>query len=393
VNFAFPAEVEEFRLEVRRFLEEEITPEVRDEYRHGTDYPHGFNKAVSRKLGGQGWLSLTWPKIYGGEERSIWYQVALDEELAAAHCPIAAHQVSANFVGPALIFFASDEHKLKHLPPIARGEEVWALGWTEPNAGSDLAAVETRAVRDGDDWVIDGTKIFTEHIQDADYCWVLARTDPTAEKHRGCTAFIVPVRSPGLSMTPLWTMDGYRINQVTFDNVRVPAGAQLGELHRGFYHLAATSNQLRSSGLGRWTENHHDLLDLIEFARETKVDGLPLISESWVRGGIAGYAIHVQIERLLAYRVASMIDNGGPAPDKEAAIRRVWDKVFGPDHIRFGLEMMGLAGQLGRYSPDHAPIQARWQRRFMSEIGGDHNGGSAEIVMNTVISRVLNLPR
>ena len=393
MDFTFPAEVEEFRKEVREFMERELTPEIRDEYEHCTDYPHGFNKAITRKLGQRGWLTLTWPKEVGGKDASVWERVVFDEEMAAHHCPIAAHQVSANFAGPAVVHFATDEQKQKLLPPITRGESTWGIGLTEPNAGTDLASVELRAVRDGDDWVLNGSKMFTEHVQDSDHYFLITRTDVEAPKHRGVSIIVVDPRTPGITMVPLWTMDGYRVNQVFFEDVRVPGDALIGEENRGFYHLAMTLNTMRSSGLGGWTEAQGDLDDLVRYAMETADNGTPLIEDSWVADGIADFAIHVRISRLLAYRVASMLESGGPAPDKETAVRGVWGKVYGQKHIKFANDVMGMAGQVGKYSPEHAPMMARWQRRYMGGIAGAHNGGTPENILNTVALRVLGLPR
>ena len=393
MDFTFPAEVEEFRKEVREFMERELTPEIRDEYEHCTDYPHGFNKAITRKLGQRGWLTLTWPKEVGGKDASVWERVVFDEEMAAHHCPIAAHQVSANFAGPAVVHFATDEQKQKLLPPITRGESTWGIGLTEPNAGTDLASVELRAVRDGDDWVLNGSKMFTEHVQDSDHYFLITRTDTEAPKHRGVSIIVVDPRTPGITMVPLWTMDGYRVNQVFFEDVRVPGDALIGEENRGFYHLAMTLNTMRSSGLGGWTEAQGDLDALVRYAMETTDNGTPLIEDSWVADGIADFAIHVRISRLLAYRVASMLESGGPAPDKETAVRGVWGKVYGQKHIKFANDMMGMAGQVGKYSPEHAPMLARWQRRYMGGIAGAHNGGTPENILNTVALRVLGLPR
>ncbi len=393
MDFTFPAEVEEFRKEVREFMERELTPEIRDEYEHCTDYPHGFNKAITRKLGQRGWLTLTWPKEVGGKDASVWERVVFDEEMAAHHCPIAAHQVSANFAGPAVVHFATDEQKQKLLPPITRGESTWGIGLTEPNAGTDLASVELRAVRDGDDWVLNGSKMFTEHVQDSDHYFLITRTDTEAPKHRGVSIIVVDPRTPGITMVPLWTMDGYRVNQVFFEDVRVPGDALIGEENRGFYHLAMTLNTMRSSGLGGWTEAQGDLDALVRYAMETADNGTPLIEDSWIADGIADFAIHVRISRLLAYRVASMLESGGPAPDKETAVRGVWGKVYGQKHIKFANDMMGMAGQVGKYSPEHAPMLARWQRRYMGGIAGAHNGGTPENILNTVALRVLGLPR
>lgn len=393
MDFSFPPEAEEFRKEVQDFMRRELTPEIRDEYRHCTDYPHGFNKAFTKKLGAKGWLTLTWPKAYGGQEASVWHRVVFDEEMASWHAPIAAHQVSANFCGPALVHFASEEQKKKYLPPIASGEHTWAVGMTEPNVGTDLASLECRATRDGDDYVINGSKMFTEHIQDAQYYWLLLRTDPNAEKHKGISIFAVDMKTPGIQLLPLWTMDGYRVNQVFFEDVRVPADTLLGQENRGFYHLAMTLNTMRSSGLGGWTEDRGDLLALIDFAKHQKVNGTPLIESDWVQNGLGDFAVYNQISRLLAYRVASMLENGGPAPDRETAVRGLWRKVYGQNQIKFGCDLMGLAGQVGLYSPDYAPLHARWQRRYMGGIAGAHNGGTPENMLNTVALRVLGLPR
>lgn len=393
MDFKFPEAAEKFRLEVREFLKKELTPEIRDEYLHCTDYPHGFNKAFTKKLGAKGWIALTWPKEYGGQDADVWHRLVFDEEFSAAHAPIAAHQVSANFVGPALVHYGSDEQRKRYLPPIARGETTWSVGMTEANAGTDLASIETRAVRDGDEWVINGNKMFTEHLQDSQFYWLLVRTDPTAERHRGISIMVVDMTTPGIQLHPLWTMDGYRVNQVYFEDVRVPADAVLGEVNRGFYHLAMTLNTMRSAGLGGWTESRGDLIQLIEYAKETKENGRALIEDDWIQNGLAEFAIHNQISRLLSYRVASMLANGGPAPDKETAVRGVWGKVYGADHVKFATDMLGLSGQVGLYSPKYAPLMARWQRRYMGTIAGAHNGGTPENILNTVAQRVIGLPR
>ena len=393
MDFSFPAEVEAFREEVRAFLAERLTPEVQDESRHCTDYYHGFNKRITREVGAQGWLTMTWPVEDGGMGASIWHRVAFDEEMAGAHAPMASHQVAANFVGPGIVHWGTEEQKKKHLPPIARGEVTWAFGLTEPNAGTDLASVELRARRDGDEWVLNGSKMYTEHIQDSDWLCLMVRTDPDSPKHRGLSLMVIEPKTPGIQVTPLWTMDGYRVNQVFFEDVRVPSDALIGEENRGFYHLAMTLNTMRSSGLGAWTEAQGDLDDLVQYAKETTDNGTPLIEDSWVADGIADFAIYVRISRLLSYRVASMLESGGPAPDKETSVRGVWGKVYGQKHVKFACEMMGMAGQVGKYSPQHAPMMARWERRYMGAIAGAHNGGTPENILNTVALRVLGLPR
>ena len=399
MDFSFPAEVETFREEVRGFLAERLTPEVVDESRHCTDYYHGFNKRITRELGAKGWLTMTWPVEDGGQGASIWHRLAFDEEMAGAHAPMASHQVAANFVGPGIVHWGTDEQKKKHLPPITRGEVTWAFGLTEPNAGTDLGAVETRAVRDGDEWVINGSKMFTEHIQDSEWLCLMLRTDMDAPKHRGMSLMVIDPKTPGIQVTPLWTMDGYRVNQVFFEDARVPADSLIGEESRGFYHLIASLNQSRAAGiggagLGGWASEQGDLDGLVQHAVETRGDdGQPLIEDSWAQDGIAEYAIYVRAMRLLSYKVAAVMEQGGLAPDKETSVKEVWWKHYAQQHVRFGGQLMGLAGQVGQDSPEHAPMHARWQRRYIAHIAGAHNGGTTENALNTTASRVLALPR
>lgn len=393
MDFSFPAEAEEFRKEVRAFMEKELTPEIRDEYAHCTDYPHGFNKAITKKLGAKGWLTLTWPKEYGGLGADVWHRLVFDEEMARYHCPVAAHQVSANFVGPALIHYGTPEQKAKYLPKIASGEHTWSVGMTEANAGTDLAGIETRAVRDGDDWIVNGNKMYTEHLQDSQYMWALVRTDPTAERHRGISIIVFDMTTPGIILQPLWTMDGYRVNQVYFEDVRVPNSAILGEVNQGFKYLAMTLNTMRSAGLGGWTEQHGYLMDLVNYCNTTKENGKALIEDEWIQHGVADFALYSRVSKLLAYRVASMLANGGPAPDRETSVRQVWTKHYGQIQVKFAQEAMGMGGQIGQYSPRFAPLQGKWMRQYMASIAGAHNGGTTENALNTVALRVLNLPR
>ena len=399
MDFSFTEDVEAFRQEVRGFLAERLTPEVEDEFRHCTDYYHGFNKRITREIGEQGWLTMTWPVEDGGRGASIWHRVAFDEEMAAAHAPMASHQVAANFVGPGIVHWGTEAQRRRHLPPITRGEVTWAFGLTEPNAGTDLGSVETRADRDGDEWVINGSKMYTEHIQDSEWLCLMVRTDQEAPKHRGLSLMVIDPRTRGVQVTPLWTMDGYRVNQVFFEDVRVPADSLIGEENRGFYHLIASLNQSRAagiggSGLGGWASEQVDLDGLVRVAAgRAGEDGRPLIDDSWVQDGIADYAIYVRTMRLLAYRVASVMERGGLAPDKETSVKEVWWKHYAQEHVRFGGEMLGLAGQVGQESPEHAPMRARWQRRYMAHIAGAHNGGTVENALNTTAGRVLALPR
>jgi alkylation response protein AidB-like acyl-CoA dehydrogenase len=227
----------------------------------------------------------------------------------------------------------------------------------------------------------------------------MLRTDPDSPKHRGLSLMVIDPRTPGIQITPLWTMDGYRVNQVFFEDVRVSIDSLIGEENRGFYHLVASLNQSRAagiggSGLGGWASEQNDLEGLVHYARETRGDdGRPLIEDSWAQDGIADYAIYVRTMRLLSYRVASVMEKGGLAPDKETSVKEVWWKHYAQKHVRFAGQLMGLGSQVGQDSPEHAPMDARWERRYMAHIAGAHNGGTIENALNTTASRVLGLPR
>ena len=225
-----------FEKQVRRFVDEHLTPELREEVEREQYAIGPLGKQFVRLMGRQGWLGIGWPREYGGQGRGAIEQWLFLEEMAAENLPTSG--LTLNSVGPTLMRVGSERSKAQYLPKILNGEIEFAVGYTEPNAGSDLASLQTRAVREGDSYVINGQKIYTSAAHHSTHIWLLARTDPKAPKHQGISIFIVPIDAPGVTIRPLATMGSERSNEVFFEDVRIPAGNLVGEENRGWYYVA-----------------------------------------------------------------------------------------------------------------------------------------------------------
>ncbi|MBM3141364.1 MAG: acyl-CoA dehydrogenase, partial [Chloroflexi bacterium] len=249
MDFRFTANQDAFRAEVRRFLDETLTPAFWEAQRANRE--PGWSPEFSRAAAERGWLAVAWPEEYGGQSRGYVEQMIYMEEMAYAGAPQEHHRRAVQQVGPSIMLFGSDEQKREYLPRIAKAEISFAMGLSEPNAGSDLASVQTEAVRQGDDWEISGRKRFTSGAHFSDYLWTVVRTDPEAPKHRGISMFIVPLRAPGVRVVPLIDMQGrHHFNEIFLESVRVPASQIVGGENRGWYVNAATMDFERS-GIGR----------------------------------------------------------------------------------------------------------------------------------------------
>ncbi len=235
MQFRFSDEALAFEREVNDFLAVEWSPEVRQRAAASPD-SYEIERAFRRKLAERGWLTMSWPREYGGQERSYEQQYLFQEALNYFGAPGAT--VAVQQVGPTLMTYGTESQKDAFLPRIAQGEIDFALGYTEPDAGTDLASLQLRAVRDGDDYVLNGIKRFTSGAHRAEYVWLAARTDPEAPKHRGISMFLADLSTPGITVKPIWTMSGLRTNEVYWDDVRIPADALVGEENRGWYYAA-----------------------------------------------------------------------------------------------------------------------------------------------------------
>lgn len=376
----------QLRAQLREYFGRLITPKVRAATRGaegGAEY-----KRVIRQLGADGWLALGWPREYGGQGRSPLEQLIFLEEAQRARSPYPF--VTVNTVGPALIANGSDEHKAQFLPGIARGEIHFAIGYTEPGAGTDLAALQTSAVRDGEEFVINGSKIFTSGAEAADYVWLAVRTEPGAKRHTGISVLIVPTAAPGFSFTPIHTVGNVRTNVTYYDNVRVPASALVGELNGGWRLITSQLNHERV-GLGAWGINTVRLFqDTAAWAREGR-EGGRAIDVPWVRQALARAYALLDARRLVNYRMAWAIGSGEPNPALASAA-----KVYGTECLvevcRLLLEVLGCGALIQAGSPAAllaGDLEEEYRRCQINTFGGGVN----EVQRELVAQFGLRLPR
>jgi alkylation response protein AidB-like acyl-CoA dehydrogenase len=345
-----------------------------------------------KKLAERGWIAPAWPKEYGGAGLSVMEQFILNEEFAESRAPQLGG-MGTSMAGPTIIIHGTEEQKAEHLPKILQGETQWCQGFSEPGAGSDLASLQTRAVRDGDDFVLNGSKIWTSGAQFANWMFMLARTDPDAPKHRGITYFLVDFKSPGITVQPLVTMAGTAMfNQVFFDNVRVPAKNVVGEINRGWY-VGTTTLDFERSGIGSAVGTRQNVERLIRFAKEN-VDKhhSTLNSNPLVRYELVDRLIEANVAKMLSYRVVHM-QNAGMVPNHEASMAKLYSSELGQRIARTSMKVVGLYGVSWDTQSAHSPGRGQYSRTYVSSVSGTIAGGTSEIQRNIIAQRGLGLPR
>jgi alkylation response protein AidB-like acyl-CoA dehydrogenase len=384
VEFRFPAEEEAFRQEIRGFLREEL-PEQRPD---GED-AWRFHRQFVKKLADRGWLTLAWPKEWGGGGAGHLRQLVFNEEMAYWDAP--ANDMGADRVGPTIMLHGTEEQKTRFLPPIVRGEAIWCQGFSEPGAGSDLASLQTRAVEDGDTFVINGSKIWTSLAHFAQWMILLARTDPDAPKHRGITFFLLDMKTPGITVRPLVDMLGrHTFNQVFFDNVRVPRDSVVGELNRGWY-VATTTLDFERSGIQRVIGGMKTCEALIQFARERVAAHSTRGGYAAVRHKLAELSIEYEVGRMLAYRVG-WLQSRGQVPNYEASVSKMFGSELTQRLAKTGMELLWQGSQLAPGSP-HAPLRGRIETMYMNAAALTIAAGTSEINRGIIATRGLGLPR
>jgi hypothetical protein len=388
MDFKFTEEQDAFRQDVRTFLEGEIS---RGLFRPSCDgWIQGFSPEFTRKVADKGWIGLSWPKEYGGQGRSNVDRFILTEEMLRYGAPAALHWFADRQIGRAIIHFGTDEQKKEFLPKIRRGEAYVGLGMSEPEAGSDLASLQTRAAEDGDSYIINGQKMWTSCARYMNYLYLVARTDPTAPKHRGISELIIRADLPGMTIVPTIDITGTEAwGEVFFDNVRVPRTALIGEKNRGFYQIV---NQLdfERSGLERLMGNYPLFDAIVKFCRESQRNGAPLSESPLVRDKLARLQVEYEVGRLLTYRVALVID-GGRAPNMEAAMAKFYCTAFEQHLADLSTRILGLYGQLIGESK-WAPILGMAPHSYLGSMGYSLQAGTSEILRNVVATRGLGLP-
>ena len=390
MEFKFTAEDEEFRTELRAFMKTELPDPWEGAGRYPEDDDWDLNQVIRQKMAEKGWLTMHWPEEYGGQNASPVKSAIYNEEIAYMRAP-GRDIFGVRMLGPTLMIHGSEEQKKTHLPSVAKGEIQWCQGYSEPESGSDLASLSTRAVRDGDELVINGAKVWTTMAHRADWIMLLTRTDPDAPKHRGISFVLVDMKSPGVSVRPIINMaGGHEYNQVTFDDVRVPRANVVGDEDRGWY-VAVTLLDFERSGIDYSASARRLLDDTKEFATETKRNGVPLIEIPWVRTLMADRYIDCEVARLMAYNVAYM-QSQDLIPTKEASM----SKVFGSEVVQrvteAALDIIGMYGTLGR-EDKWAPLNGRVQENWMNAFAGTIAAGTSEIQRNIIAGRGLGLPR
>jgi len=383
VDFRLTPEQEAFRREVEEFLARELPGERRAIREDG--WITGFSRAFSRKLGARGWIGLTWPRRHGGQERSPLDRLVLTETLLRAGAPVAAHWLGDRQVGPALLAHGSEAQQEFFLPRIARGEIVFCVAMSEPAAGSDLAATSTLALEDGDGFVIRGQKVWTSFAHQAEYGYLVARTNPEAPKHRGLSEFVVDMRTPGITVRPLLDMVGeHHFNEVFFDEVRVPRTALVGVKDRGWQQIVAQLDFERG-GIERVISNYPLLQDAVAWARAAG-----LTRDPRVRDRLARLHIELHAARLLVYRTAWRLSRG-ERPTWETALTKLIGTELEQEIAEAVLGLLGPAGLLLPGAPG-APLAGRAARAALYAPAYTIQGGTANILRNIIAIRGLGLP-
>lgn len=391
MDFEFSQEEQAFLKEVDEFLCRNHEPGVMDPFRENfaqlVDTPE--RRAFMRKIADQGWLGMTWPKEYGGREKEGVYEYLLNERLAGVGAPQIGKGVG--IIGKTLIRHGSEKLKKEFLPKILQNEIEFAIGYSEPQAGSDAAAMQLKAVRHGDGWILNGSKIFTTSAHFAEWYWVGARTDPDAPKHAGITLFLLPMDSPGLTVQGMQTIGEDRTNQVFFDNVYVGDDYRVGELGRGFQYISEALD------LERFTmftfapiEKRVELL--CKWVQTAERDGKPLREDPLVRQRIAWLLTQTEVARCLGYKFVAESCKGGAAPTCEASMYKLYATQLSQRVCNEALDLCGAAGQIRSRTPE-APMTGRFEGAYRATVVETVGGGSSEIQKNILARRKLGLPR
>jgi alkylation response protein AidB-like acyl-CoA dehydrogenase len=380
VEFDWSAEEREYREDLRVFLAETL-PENWSEVSKdgpGSDAQAAYSLEFCAKLAEKGWLTQNWPAEYGGCDASAWRHAILGEEMWQCGEPRGAQYMNVNWIGPTIMEYGTDEQKELHLPPIARGEVLWSQGFSEPEAGSDLVSLRTLAIRDGDDYVVNGSKIWTSYVNHAQYCFLLVRTDPESKRHKGISILLCPTDLPGIEIREIPSVVGDRyFHEVFFSDVRVPVASRLGPEHEG-WNVVAHALQYERVGAARYARA---ALTLDELARRAAELGIVEDEAVLERFGEARAAC--EAARMLAYRVIDLRNQGSP-PTADTNVARVANTLAEQAVAELALETFGPdALEYGSFADSH----------FRLAMTAGVAVGATEINLNLFANRFLGLPR
>ncbi|KUO75204.1 MAG: hypothetical protein APF81_16275 [Desulfosporosinus sp. BRH_c37] len=384
MDFRFTPEEEAFQKEVREFLDKEVTKEVIHEHKSGESLgPH--SRALLRKMGEADLLASAWPKEYGGRGLSPVTRFILSEEMSyhAAPYPLTFVEVA----GPGIRHYGTEEQKKEFLGRIANGELEFATAYTEPNAGSDVAALKVRAVDSGDKFIINGQKVFNSHAHCADYMWLAVRTDLTVSKHKGISLFILDMKTPGITIRPMYTFAGVRTNEVFFDDVEIPKSCLVGELNHGWDYMMGALNYERGGTVGDLQAGFDELL---KYVAEAKREGKLYCDEDWLSEELAQLATELRIGGWLIYRLAYMQDTEKPVT-YEASLGKLYASEIRLHLYNVAIQSIGLHGQLRDWSK-YVPMDTSMLTEFLDSPRWCIVAGTSEIQRNIMATRGLKLP-
>lgn len=391
VDFGFTEEQEKLRKEYNEFLINELPVDHSGHVTALNEKMQSFYMNLQEKVAKKGWLTAGWPKEYGGLGLGAIGQGVVNEVEGYWQITMAwPNLIGLLLAGPALILFGSEEQKKRFIPPIARGEVVWFEAFTEPDAGTDESNIQARAIAEGDDFIINGQKIFISGAYKPDYLYTEVRTLDTTPRHRGLTLFLIPADTPGITYRPLPTMGFGVQNEIFFDDVRVPKEYMLGELNRGFYHAMATF-EFERSNTGIAAGAKRNLEEFVQFCKEEKGNGKPLIEDPQVRDALAQMAVEVEVWRLASWRTAWRFDQREKLGPLDYDLAGFYTKVFSTRHAKVMMDILGPYGQL-RQSSKWAEL-AGWVERRWQTARSLHAAGTFEVYKIVLAGRGLGLPR
>jgi alkylation response protein AidB-like acyl-CoA dehydrogenase len=383
MDFSYPEDVQEFRAQFARYLDAAVTPELREEIHGGDAWGGERTKDFWRKLGAGGYFGMGWPVEYGGGGKSPLYLHAFNYEMNYRRLPIPV--VTINTVAPTLMRIGSEQQKQEYLPRILRGEIEFSIGYTEPEAGTDLASLQTRAVRDGDVFVVNGQKVFTSGAHHADYVWLACRTDPDAPKHRGISILIVPLRAEGVEIAPMHVMGGGRTNITYYSDVRVPVSALVGEENSGWRYM---TTQLDFERVAISPVPH------IERVFDWLCEQLRDDTDAWAQATLARAAADLSVLKVMDLKLAAMVANG-EVPVYEASLLKVLSNELRATLCGEALQMAGDAGLIRHASPGAISdmFGDTFERQMRDSATNLFGGGSNDIQRDIIGFHGLGLPR
>jgi alkylation response protein AidB-like acyl-CoA dehydrogenase len=393
MDFNFSPSEEKFRQEVRSWLDANLPEDLREgrDEELSQDERWQRHRAWHTKLYEGGWVGLWWPKEYGGRGASRIEQVIFNGELARAGAPAGVNMNGITLLGPTLMHWGTEEQKKRFLPKILPAEEIWCQGYSEPGSGSDLASLQTRAVEDGDYFVVNGQKVWTSQAQYSDWCFLLVRTDPNAPKHQGISYILVDMHSPGITVRPLVQITGdAEFNEVFFEDVRVPKKNLVGELNRGWM-VAITTLMYEREATGSYFRFEKTLPQLIKLARRIELNGRPAIEDTSVRQQLAQFAIEAEAIKYNNLRRLTRQLKGQP-PGPEGSFSKITTTELNFRIANFAMELLGPYSVLEKGAP-FAIDHARWAHRMLGARAGTIAAGTNEIQRGIIGERVLGLPK